>query len=59
MAQSLNLVDFHAIRTLLRERVDPLAISRIYDIPTPFLMHFKTIIDDECLIERAELSCKP
>jgi hypothetical protein len=41
------------------ERVDLLAISRIYGIPTLFLMHFKTIIDDECLIGCAELSCKP
>jgi hypothetical protein len=59
MAHSLNLVDFHANRTLLCERIDPLAISRIYGIPAPFLMHFKTIIDAECLIERVELSSKP
>jgi hypothetical protein len=54
MAHSLNLVDFHANRTLLCERVDSLKICRSYGIPPPLLMHFKTIIDEEDLIERAE-----
>jgi hypothetical protein len=54
MAQSLSLVDFHAIRTLLCDGVDQIAICLSCGIRAPLLMHLKTIIDDECLIERAD-----